>query len=124
MFWRQAIADCQRTYARGAARFGRHPAMAADGTGAVAAAVEEHQNAGWVRAGNHRPLARHPVKINRIQLDVIRDGPVSANLIQPRPPLRPADRSRFGAEEVPYGLDLATVYRFPHRPSDRTYRSI
>ena len=50
MFRREPVADRERARASGAACFRDHSAMAEDGAGAIATAVEKHQDAGGVAA--------------------------------------------------------------------------
>ena len=61
--------------------------------------MKEQQNAGGVAAGNQRPLARHLVNIDRIQLDIISHGPESTDLLQTLTPCCPTDRSRLRAQQ-------------------------
>jgi hypothetical protein len=113
MLGRQAIADCERAHARRTASLRRHAAMARDRAGAIAAAVKEQQHARGVGAWRERPFAPHAAAIDRLAADVAGHGPDRAKLVEPRPPLGPADRPRLFRQHRPDGVDLFVRHDLP-----------
>ena len=94
-------------------RLRRHPAVARDRAGAIAAAVEEQQNARRVGARRARPFARHAAAIDALAAHVAGDGPYRADLVEPRPPLGPADRPRPFRQHRADGVDLFVRHDLP-----------
>src|SRR5438034_211951 len=95
MFGRQPVADRQRPQSRCPARLADHPAMAQDGTGAIAATMEEQENARAIAAANDRPFARHSIQIDRVELHVVGHRPDRADFVEALAPFGPADGSRL-----------------------------
>jgi hypothetical protein len=72
--------------------------MAKDGAGAIAAAVEEHQDASGVTAWGDRPFAGHTVEIDQIEIHVVGHGPDGADLFEAFAPLDPSHGPRLGIQ--------------------------
>ena len=85
--------------------------MAEDGTGAISAAMEEHQNAIGIAAGDDRPLARYAAEIDRGESHVIGYGPDRTDLVETLSPLSPTDGSRLGGQQRADGLDFVLSHQ-------------
>ena len=93
----EAVGGGQRAQAPCPSGLGHQSAVTDDRTGAIAAAMKVDQHARSVGAGDDRPFAFDPVEIDRLELDVVRDRPDRADLLDPASALFPADRPRLGA---------------------------
>ena len=71
------------------------------------------QRAGGVGAWSDRPFARDSVEINRLELDVARDRPDGANLLDPASAFFPAHWPRLAAQESANGVDFAFSHGEP-----------
>ena len=91
MLGSQSVAHRERPDSRRPPRLGDHAAMAEDRAGAIAAAMEKHQDGRGVTAWRDRPFAGHSVKIGRGKSDVGGGRPDGANLIEALAPLGPSD---------------------------------
>ena len=109
MFRRQAIADSGRARSGAAPGLSHHAAVARNRARAVAAAVEEHQNAARIAAGSDRPFSGHAVEIDGTVLHVLSHRPSGAYFVEALPPLCPAGRPRLRTQQRAYGVDLAAV---------------
>jgi hypothetical protein len=121
MLGRQTIAHRQGAHSCCPTRLGHHPAMAHDGAGAIAAAVEKQQNSGSIAAANDRPFTRHSADIDGFEFHVVSRGPVGADLVEAPPPFCPPDRSWLGVQQRANGVNLALTHGFisrdkEHRP--------
>jgi hypothetical protein len=74
--------------------------MAADRAGAIAAAVEEEENAGGIAACNDRPFPSYAVDIDRLELDVVGDRPDRADFVDALAAFGPADGPRLGGSSA------------------------
>src|SRR5262249_30285737 len=89
------IANCQRSHPGGPACLGYHAPVAEDRTGAIATAMEKHQNASVIAAWNNRPLSRYAAEVDRSDLHVLGYGPNGTDLVEALSPLGPTNRSRL-----------------------------
>ena len=87
MLRRKPVTDRQSAQSAGATCLGHHPAVTADGAGAIAATVKENQNMCSITSRGDRPLAWYAVHINRLKRDVVSYRPNGSDLIQALAPL-------------------------------------
>src|SRR6185312_17281940 len=103
---REPVTDRQRPHARRAAGFRHHAAVTDNRAGAIAATVEEHQDARRVAAGSQRPFAAHAIAIDVLELHIFGHRPRRADLVEPLTPFRPSDRPRLRTQQGTNGIDL------------------
>jgi len=111
MFRRQPVADGERARAGGSSGLSDHAAVTENGTGAIAAAVEEQQNACGIASRSNRPFPRQTAEVNRSELHVRGNGPHGADFFDAEPSLRPTDRPRLRRQQCANGADLALSHR-------------
>src|SRR5580700_9707318 len=87
--------------------------MALDRARAIAAAVEEQQHARRIAARRQRPFAGDAAEIDAFERDVAGHRPDRADLLDPRPPLGPAHRSRLRYQQRADRIDIAGHARTP-----------
>ena len=72
-----------------------------------------HQHAELVSASDDRPFTLEAVKIDRVELDIVRHRPCRPDLLDPPTAFRPAHRPQLGAEESANGVDFTLSHGAP-----------
>jgi hypothetical protein len=124
VFGRQTIAEGEAAGTGRPPRLGDHVAMAGDGAGDIAAAMEEEDDAGGVGGGCRGPFGGDAVRRDRLDRD-IRGGRVTgAKTVKPLTALGKGRGARAGGEKRTDGVDFgvghrlgASRFRFGNAPS-------
>src|SRR5262249_25155122 len=98
---------------------GHHAAMAANGAGAVAAAMEEQEHAARVASRSNRPLPGHAAEVDLGERDVRGDGPDGADVVEALAPLRPPGGPWLGRQQCADSLDLMLSHWFQSKRQEK-----